>query len=240
MILQNPTNSLDELLADASRAQPPGLNRPWVTLAFAQSLDGSLAARTGSPLALSGGSSLALTHRLRASHQGILVGINTLLADNPRLTVRLAPGESPQPVVLDGRLRTPLNSHLMQHPIKPWIFCGEQAESQHMRRLVEAGARILPVAVDGNGQLSLADVLHRLSEFGLSSLMVEGGAGVLSSFLRLRLADCAVITLAPIWVGGLHLTEIAPSQVEQGNFPRLEHTGSAWFGNDLVIWGKLV
>jgi 3,4-dihydroxy 2-butanone 4-phosphate synthase/GTP cyclohydrolase II len=86
---------------------------PWVTLAYAQSLDGSIAAQRGAPLGLSGAASLEVTHRLRAQHHAILVGIGTLLADDPRLSVRLVPGDDPQPVVEHHRLRTPLDARLL-------------------------------------------------------------------------------------------------------------------------------
>jgi riboflavin-specific deaminase-like protein len=83
------------------------LGRPFVTLSYAQSLDGSIADRPGRPLALSGEASMALTHSLRASHEAILVGIGTVLADNPSLNVRLVAGKNPQPIVVDSRLRFP-------------------------------------------------------------------------------------------------------------------------------------
>ncbi len=87
--------------------------RPLVSLCYAQSLDGSLAARGGKTLRLSGPESMALTHRLRAAHDAILVGIGTILADNPSLTVRYAAGKNPQPVILDSSLRFPLNANLL-------------------------------------------------------------------------------------------------------------------------------
>src|SRR5512133_2370683 len=99
---------LEELLSDAGRE-----GRPLVTLSYAQSLDGSLAAQRGTPLALSGPQSMELTHRLRAAQDAILVGIGTVLSDNPRLTVRLVEGSQPQPVILDSHLRFPLNANLL-------------------------------------------------------------------------------------------------------------------------------
>ena len=86
--------------------------RPFVTLSYAQSLDGSIADRPGRPLALSGPQAMALTHGLRAAHEAILVGIGTVLADNPRLNVRLVDGPDPQPMVVDSRLRFPPYANL--------------------------------------------------------------------------------------------------------------------------------
>ena len=96
-----------EVLLRGASDYHQSVGRPFVTLSYAQSLDGCIAAKRGQPLALSGPQSLTLTHQLRSAHDAIMVGIGTLLADNPRLTVRLVEGRDPQPVVLDSRLRFP-------------------------------------------------------------------------------------------------------------------------------------
>ena len=98
---------------------PPKSQRPSVTLTYAQSLDGSITTQRGKPTAISGKESLLLTHQLRATHDAILVGIGTILADNPRLNVRLAVGPHPQPVILDSQLRFPLDAKLLQNKCSP-------------------------------------------------------------------------------------------------------------------------
>src|SRR5687768_14040118 len=90
------------------------VNRPFVTLSYAQSLDGSIAVNSGASLALSGLESTCLTHQLRSLHDGILVGISTVLTDNPQLSVREWDGPSPQPIVLDSHLRMPATARLSQ------------------------------------------------------------------------------------------------------------------------------
>src|SRR5512145_1236608 len=120
------------------------VGRPLVTLSYAQSLDGCLTIQRGFPQALSGQASLALTHELRSAHDALLVGIGTVLADNPRLTVRLVEGKNPQPIVADSRLRLPLSANLLcQHPLSPWIATGEQADAGRQKVLEAAGARVL-------------------------------------------------------------------------------------------------
>lgn len=133
---------------------PPRTMRPWrpaVTLAYAQSLDGCIAAARGTPTRLSGAESMRLTHELRARHDAILIGVNTVLADNPQLSTRLVPGPSPRPVVLDSRLRTPPSARLLRDtdggPRGAIIVCDlEEAESERAESLRAAGALILPVS----------------------------------------------------------------------------------------------
>ena len=111
--------SLEALSARAA-AHHRRTGRPFVTLTYAQSLDGSIAADPGQPLSLSGPQSLLLTHYLRAAHDAILVGIGTVLADNPLLNVRLVEGKNPQPVIVDSQLRFPLDANLLRrHPPGP-------------------------------------------------------------------------------------------------------------------------
>lgn len=207
---------------------------PLVTLSYAQSLDGSLTLRRGKPFALSGPQSLELTHRLRAAHDGILVGIGTVLADNPRLNVRLAKGPSPQPVVLDSQLRIPPDARLLTgEGLRPWIAATTGFERALI--LERAGAKILSFSPDEQGKIPLHDMLRCLADLGMNSLMVEGGARVITAFLSQRLADLAVITVAPLWLGGLRALEVPIG--EQGLV--LEDPGYEQLGRDMVVWGRI-
>jgi len=221
----------------AAEANKFATGRPLVTLTYAQSLDGSIAARPGRPLALSGPQSQALTHALRASHDAILVGIGTVLADNPRLNVRLVPGTNPQPVVLDSRLRFPLYAQLLrQNGQPPWIATSQQADPERQEVLTRAGARILPLPTGPEGWIDLAALLNRLAELGINTLMVEGGAQIITSFLAARLVDQVVITIAPILVGGLRVVDLF-SLPHPFAFPRLCRLTSEHVGDDLVLRG---
>jgi GTP cyclohydrolase II len=207
--------------------------RPFVTLSYAQSLDGSIAARPGRPLALSGSGSMTMTHRLRAAHDAILVGIGTVLADNPRLNVRLIPGKNPQPVVVDSRLRFPTYANLLRNNgTVPWIATSDKAEGERQADLEAAGARVLRIA-GANGWVDLSALLVRLGELGINSLMVEGGAQIINSFLSARLIDQIVITIAPMLVGGLRVLDHS----FPANFPRLRNLHYQQIGEDLVLRG---
>jgi 3,4-dihydroxy 2-butanone 4-phosphate synthase/GTP cyclohydrolase II len=224
-----------EALVAGAGAYRRAARRPLVTLSYAQSLDGSLAACRGQPLALSGPESLELTHRLRAAHDAILVGIGTVLADNPRLTVRLASGPQPQPVVLDSDLRTPPGAALLGGPRPPWIAATEAAPPDRASGLERAGARLLRFPPGPDGRIPLPALLERLAELGVNSLMVEGGAEVITAFLANRLADQVVLTVAPLFVGGLRAVG---GSAPLPDFSRLRQVQAEQYGEDLIVWGR--
>jgi riboflavin-specific deaminase-like protein len=186
----------------AGRADVGRPTRPWVTVKLAQTLDGRIATATGDSQWISGEAALRLAHELRASHDAVLVGIGTVLRDDPRLTVRLVPGESPLRVVVDTALRSPLQCHLLsEEPARTVIAAAEGACEARATAIRERGARILPTRSTPDGRLDLADLLGRLAAEGVESLMVEGGACIVTSLLRARLVDRLVISVAPKLLG---------------------------------------
>src|SRR5947209_492732 len=206
--------------------------RPFITLSYAQSVDGCIAISSGKPLALSGSQSLTLTHELRAAHDAILVGIGAVLADNPRLTVRLVKGKDPQPVVVDSQLRLPLSANLLQSGgAPPWIATTETADIERQKRLEAAGARVLRLPANARGQVDLASLSRRLGELGINRLMVEGGAGIITSFLAERLVDHLVLTVAPLVVGGLPAVSRSGA-CGHNDFPHLRNLCHQRLGDD--------
>lgn len=211
---------------------------PTVTLSYAQSLDGSIAATPGKPLQLSNPQSQALTHRLRSLHDAVLIGINTLLSDDPKLTVRLVSGKSPQPVVLDGRLRLPLTARLLHPPsVPPIIATTERASGLRERRLQKAGARVVRLP-SAQGSVDLRSLLRYLYDQGIRSVMVEGGAEVITAFLTSNLVDQVVITIAPQMVGGLNA--IRPSRDRQpAALGALTNVEYETFAGDLAMYAEM-
>jgi len=222
---------LEDAQAQASRR-----SRPFVTLAYAQSLDGSIAGEGNRPLSLSSQASLQLTHELRASHDAILVGIGTVLADNPRLNVRLANGEDPRPIVVDSRLRIPRDAHLLENGRGVWLATTEAAATSTEAELQSRGARVLRLRALENGWVDLEALLERLAKRGVRHLLVEGGARILTSFLESKLVDYLVVTVSPRFVGGVRPLDSR----ELSSFPSLVSWRSERVGEDLVMAGGLV
>jgi 3,4-dihydroxy 2-butanone 4-phosphate synthase/GTP cyclohydrolase II len=214
---------------------------PFVTLSYAQSLDGCLSARQGTPFPISAPASLTMTHALRAAHSAILVGIGAVLADDPALTVRLVAGDSPQPVIVDTHLRTPPDARLLRGQLPAWIATTlSGAQSSRRRCLEEAGARIFTLPTDENGRVDLTALLSCLGAEDVRSLMVEGGARILTGFLEKRLANYAVITIAPIFLGGYPLIQSARGKDElRAVMPRLQHVEQVQLVTDTVLWGEV-
>ncbi len=222
-----------------SAARRKHADRPAITLAYAQSIDGSISLKSGQPMLISGSDSLTLTHQLRAVHDAILVGIGTILADDPQLSVRLIEGPSPQPLVLDSRLRFPLDSKLLSGDKKPWVFCSTEVDQSKVQTLESRGAKIFPLDVAEGGGLDLVSFLKFLTEHQINSVMLEGGASLIASFLGYGMVDKAIITIAPSFIGGLKVVAEPLSKNVEGPFPRIHSPKTAMLGDDLVLWGAV-
>jgi diaminohydroxyphosphoribosylaminopyrimidine deaminase/5-amino-6-(5-phosphoribosylamino)uracil reductase len=176
---------------------------PLITLKFAQSLDGRIATKTGHSQWISSPESLRLGHTLRSIHDGVLVGIGTILADNPSLTVRLTKGKNPRRIIVDGRLRIPLRAKVLndEEVDKTIIVATERANRGKVQSLKNLGAEILWAEKNQRGEVDMKDLLGKLGRMGITSVLVEGGAKIITSFLTERLADKIVIVMAPRLIG---------------------------------------
>ena len=215
--------------------------RPAVTLAFAQSLDGCITACKGSSTAISSDQSMLMTHQLRAMHDAILVGVNTVLVDDPRLTVRHAEGDNPVPVVLDSQLRTPPTAKLLkQNGPHPIIATLPGASKDRELALVEAGARVIRMPEAPGGGIDLTELFRWLREQDVNSLMIEGGSRVICSVLAGRLGDQLVLTIAPKFFGqsGVHAVETL-NCAKSRSMPYLVDVEIDKLGEDLVVCGDL-
>ena len=204
-----------------------------ITVSFAQSLDGSIARKKGEQTHLSCQKSLEFTHLLRANHDAILVGVNTILIDDPRLTTRLVEGKNPQTIILDPLLRVPLHSKLFTNSqcVRPWIFgCSQNAtdiEKWKLRQktIEKAGGKVFDLEAFktditskhsvniikstslGFQELDFSQIFRQIELNGLFSVMIEGGARIINSILRdnyfANYINNIIITISPIFLDGL-------------------------------------
>ncbi|MHC4265495.1 MAG: bifunctional diaminohydroxyphosphoribosylaminopyrimidine deaminase/5-amino-6-(5-phosphoribosylamino)uracil reductase RibD [Planctomycetota bacterium] len=188
---------------------------PWVIVKWAQTIDGKLAyADQKSDRWISNEASRKHAHHLRRRVQAVLVGINTVLVDDPLLTPRPAKGRKPARVVLDTYLRTPLNSQLIKTAKKFPLYLATtqniiEQKADIASKLCKKGAQLLTI-VSHADKLNLKSLLERLAELNISQLLVEGGPKAITSFLKADLADEIHIFIAPKILassGSVNLTE---------------------------------
>ena len=176
---------------------------PHVALKLALSLDGRIASRTGQSKWVTGPEARARVHLLRAQHDAVVVGIGTALADDPRLTVRDAPGHSPLRVVLDTRLRLPPASRLVQsaREVPTWVICTTDAPMSNEEALVERGVEVLRGAPSAEGRVEPLGALKMLAARGIVTVLIEGGAELAGSVLAGAVVDELHCFIAPILLG---------------------------------------
>ncbi len=193
--------------------------RPLITLKLATSLDGRIATRAGASRWITGEEARQRGQHLRASHDAIMVGSGTALADDPELTCRL-PGleaRSPVRIVLDGRLRLPPRSRLARtaRDVPTWVLTRADADPRRREALERAGVEVLAVPAAPPGEhIDLALAVEALAARGLTRVLVEGGGALAAALLRARLVDRLVWSQAPLLIGGDGLPAIGPLGVE--------------------------
>jgi diaminohydroxyphosphoribosylaminopyrimidine deaminase/5-amino-6-(5-phosphoribosylamino)uracil reductase len=220
------------------------LGLPYVSLKLALSLDGRIATRTGASKWVTGAEARALVHALRARHDAVAIGIGTALADDPRLTVRDATGNSPLRVVFDTKLRLPLHSRLVETApeVPTWVIASADAPASNEEALVERGVEVLRAPSSAEGRLDAGAVLRMLALKGVVTLMVEGGAELAGSILAGRLADELHAFIAPVLLG----PRGRPGAVDWAGpdtpteAPRIADPHWELCGNDAYVRGQVV
>ncbi|GGD01324.1 bifunctional diaminohydroxyphosphoribosylaminopyrimidine deaminase/5-amino-6-(5-phosphoribosylamino)uracil reductase RibD [Pontibacillus salipaludis] len=213
---------------------------PYVTLKNAMSLDGKIATVTGESQWITGEKARADVHQDRHKHDAILVGVNTVIKDQPRLTTRLPDGgKNPVRIVLDTHLRTPVETPLIQNPDAPtWLVAGNNvSEEQREKYKAFPHVDILTVA---SSHVTVEEALHLLGEKGITSIYVEGGATVNDAFLRSGSVQQVITYIAPKMIGG----QDAPTPVGGQGIKALKEALNlhikevVHIGNDLKIVSK--
>jgi 5-amino-6-(5-phosphoribosylamino)uracil reductase/diaminohydroxyphosphoribosylaminopyrimidine deaminase/5-amino-6-(5-phosphoribosylamino)uracil reductase len=221
-------------------ARSLGDRQATVTVHYAQTLDGRIAARDGKSRWISGEESLRYAHELRASHDAVMIGLGTVLQDDPQLTVRLVAGRSPVRVILDSSLRIPLSARVVcDGAARTIVATTFHASSERVAALAACGVEVLRVDADGAGRVDLAALLDELGARGIGSILIEGGHALITAALRARIVDRLVVCVAPKILGsGLDAVgDIGAARLGDAlNFTTVE----TWrCGADLIIDGTL-
>ena len=212
--------------------------RPMVTLKLASTLDGRIATRTGESQWITAAPARRMAHALRGRHDAILVGVGTVLADDPDLTCRI-PGFKPVPmvrVVADSRLRIPFTSRLVATAAAAptWVVARDDADSHRMAALESAGVAVIRVS-DSSSGVDLGAALRALAERGITRLLVEGGAQIAAALLRANLVDRLAWFHAPSVMGGDGWPAAQAFGVESlVQMPRFRRTATQAVGEDLL------
>ncbi len=189
------------LIAPWAKCVTTGL--PHVSLKLALSLDGRIATRTGASKWVTGPEARAKVHELRSRMDAVAVGIGTVVADDPRLTVREIQAPSPVRVVFDTKLRIPSGARLVTtaREVPTWIVTSLEASAAVEQTLSDQGVEILRAPPSAEGRIDVTAALRALAQRGIVSLMVEGGAELAGSVLAARLADELHVFVSPILLG---------------------------------------
>jgi len=214
---------------------------PFVVVKVASSLDGKIATSKGESKWITGQKAREFAHRLRGKMDAILVGINTVISDDPSL---LAPSkDSLARVILDSKLRIPLNSKILKNQDKAdtFIFTTSKADRQKLCELKSRGIKVAIVKEDQDGRVDLEEVLKKLASLEIMILLVEGGGKVIGSFFDKGLVDKLFLFLAPRIIGGRNsLTWVEGKGVDLlSQTPHIEVSSLRKIGQDFLLEGYI-
>jgi len=217
---------------------------PFITVKYAMSLDGKIATHSGDSKWISSDKARHYAHNLRYTSDAIIVGINTVLADDPHLTARCCGGrggtvkEQPLRVIVDGKGRTPLTAHIFNEPGETLLALGRPIKPGEAEAFAQSGAELLELSLT-EGYVDLEKLLKALGERKITSILVEGGSILLGSMFDQGLVDKVVVFVAPIIIGGKEAkTAVAGTGVDKviDSF-RLKRVSVKRFGQDIMVSG---
>jgi diaminohydroxyphosphoribosylaminopyrimidine deaminase/5-amino-6-(5-phosphoribosylamino)uracil reductase len=219
---------------------PAGL--PFITVKFAQSLDGRIATATGDSKWISSEEARRFAHQLRSEHDAIMVGIGTVLADDPELTVRLVEGRDPLRVVVDTTLRIPLTARVLANGAAAGtvIVCAESADRARVQAIEDLGGEVLRLSgSDDQTGIDVRRLLEALGRRGIKSVIVEGGQRIITSLLAARAVDRVVAIIAPKIMGqGIEaIGDLGITRVSEAI--TLKSVNTRTLGADVLFDGRL-
>jgi len=196
------------------------MNRPHVIINCAMSLDGKLASQSGRQMKISCEEDIKRMYKLRNNYDAVLVGIGTVLSDDPKLTVKEKYVKNPkQPIriVLDTYCRTPIDSQVVNNAAKTLIIIGKECNKKFLNNV-----ELIKCKIDEKGLIDLENLIQILKNKGIKKLMVEGGSTVIGSFLKSNLVDDMFVYVAPIIIGGINTPTLVKNIDENINLKLVE------------------
>ncbi|NQT25925.1 bifunctional diaminohydroxyphosphoribosylaminopyrimidine deaminase/5-amino-6-(5-phosphoribosylamino)uracil reductase RibD [candidate division KSB1 bacterium] len=237
------TGVLPELCTEINRAFIKYIQTgiPYVTLKVAQSLDGRIAAQSGKSKWITGEQSRRMVHRMRKEHDAVLVGVDTVIQDDPQLTSRTGKKTVSKRIILDSKLRIPEQARVLQTTDNEQtiIMTTAQADPQKADRLRQNGVTVWPVSPDESGRVDLKNALKELGKAQIASLFVEGGSKIFSAFIQQKLFDELIVFIAPIGFGsGLNAFDLPPISKPAEAFT---FSSTLWkkVGHDMMFQGRV-
>jgi diaminohydroxyphosphoribosylaminopyrimidine deaminase/5-amino-6-(5-phosphoribosylamino)uracil reductase len=212
---------------------------PFVTLKAGMTLDGKIATSTGKSKYITSKDSLKMVHKMRDEMGAILVGINTVLKDNPKLDTRLVKGEEPTKIIVDSNLKISPRTKLMKKPDTVIIICSERAPKKKMQLLEKKGAVIIKTK-SVNRQLDITKALKELAKNGYNNILLEGGSQLNASMIKEKLVDKIALFTSPKIVGDDGLGVVGKLGIKElDKVITLKDTSVKKVGKDILIEGYI-
>lgn len=223
-ILENEGTELNKFFLHSIKEK-----KPYVMLKVAQTIDGKISLSEKEQTWITGSESTEFVHQLRSQYDAVLVGANTVNIDNPALTVREVEGRNPAKVIIDGRLNVNPEAQLFNGSEDTYLFCSKNVDKEKVKALDSKGVKIFQIDSENGTNLDLDKILKILANEKISSIMVEGGAGIFSQFIDKKLFNELIILQgAKLFGKGLSAFNLSEqSSLKLSDFDQL--------GNDLKI-----
>ena len=232
-ILEREAKKLNEVYTKYMKTK-----RPFVILKVAMSLDGKIATATGSSKYITSKEARTYVHQLRSEVDAVMVGLNTVLRDNPELTPRLVKGKDPLKIVVDSKLKIPKNCNLMKEPTKLVIAATNKASKNDIKKLQHKGATVI-ITKSKNGMVDLQELIKQLGKHEITSVMIEGGSQLNSTAIKEGVVDKVLIFTAPKLIGN-GIGAIGSLGIKKiNNAINLKNPVCRRIGKDMMVEGYL-
>lgn len=216
------------------------MKRPYVIINCAMSADGKIASPTGHQLRISNEEDIKRMYNLRNSNDAILVGVGTILSDNPKLTVKEQYVDNPKNpirIILDTHCRTKPNAYAVDDNAKTLVFANGECDRKYGDNV-----EIIQCGIDSEGLLNLEEMLEKLSNYEIKKLMVEGGSTIIWNFLKHGFVDDLFVYIGPMIIGGKYTPSMADGEgiIGDDDTVNLEVVDVNKLGNGILVYYRLI